>query len=163
MDAGDVDTSGDIGLFDDTTEDEAISTECSSADEDPAYQGRVTESETTEDDSDDSEWAPDAVKSLEPATVTRASRGLTMIVDIPASPLQHKSRMKTSGAEEPCVPGRRMSFDNLFEDCTGNAEDSTIIIPNKQARKAALTQAGQGSETVPQSGEVDDIPKKKRR
>ena len=179
LDAKDADTSGDIGLFDDATEDEAVSTEYSSAEEgtaDKVSQSRTSESEAAEDDSDSSEWAPDAMDggggvtdtlkaaTLEPATAKKATTGSIMVTEPPASPLQYKSRSKTSGAGELGVHDRRISFDNLFEEgWTDNVEDSTIIIPNKQARKAALTHAGQNAEDLLVERKADDIPKKKRR
>ncbi|KAF8499449.1 P-loop containing nucleoside triphosphate hydrolase protein [Gautieria morchelliformis] len=172
----DVDSSGDIGLFDDATEDEAVSTEYSSADEDIAgkeSRGMTTGSESPEDESDGSEWAPDGMDGSakitnalitspsEPATVKKVIRGSNMNMASPTSPLQHKTKARTG---ELRGPERRISFDNLFEEgLTDNHEDSTIIIPNKHARKAALMHAGQGAEYVPRPGGNDDIPKKKKR
>ncbi|KZT65576.1 kinesin-domain-containing protein [Daedalea quercina L-15889] len=40
--------------------------------------------------------------------------------------------------------------------------DSTVVIPDKKARKAAVAHGGQGAEYVPQGGEVDTMKKKKR-
>jgi hypothetical protein len=180
LNAEDADTSGDIGLFDVATEDEAASTEYSSAEEDVAEQesqGLATDSEPAEDESDNSEWTPDSPEgsakgnehvnlkdlSLELTAVKKTTLGSTMVDDLP-SPLQYKSSTKTPRPGKLGVIERRISFENLFEESgADNADDSTIIIPNKQTRKAALTHAGPDAEYIPRPAEVDDIPKKKKR
>lgn len=44
----------------------------------------------------------------------------------------------------------------------GNEDDSIVIIPNKQARQAAVMHGGPNAEYVPQGSEVDTGKKKKR-
>jgi len=200
--------SGDIGLFDDATEDEA----CSTADEESeglqsqdeninSESEANSESEPAADDGEDSEWTPETTddgspesskthpaskwreaprtspvkleppsspslqdSSPEPATVKKPKARGIVAMDPPASPLQHKSKTKSLKGGDIRVKEERASVDELFgEGWTDNAEDSTIIIPNKQARKAALAHAGEDAEYVPRPGEVDDAPKKKKR
>ena len=180
LDVKDADISGDIGLFDVATEDEAASTEYTSADEDimdMESPSQATESEPAYNDSDDSEWAPDGcngspkvahehdaldASSPELRTVKKA-RGSRVVTKLLASPLQNKSSTRSSKASKVEMREKHLSFDNLL-DGTGNADDTTIIIPDKQTRNAALNHAGApDAEHVPRSEEVDDIPKKKKR
>lgn len=181
LNADDANTSGDIGLFDVATEDEAVSTEYSSAEEDSTEQesqGFATNSDPAVDESDNSEWAPDTLggikgsnehieledSSLELTAVKKGIRGSTMVRDPPSSSLQYKSSTRTPRADKLGIVEKRTSFDSILEQgSTDHANDSTIVIPDKKARMAALTHAGPEAKYIAQPVEIDDIPKKKKR
>ncbi|KIJ45660.1 hypothetical protein M422DRAFT_75069 [Sphaerobolus stellatus SS14] len=69
----------------------------------------------------------------------------------PDSPLQKKVSIKSVV---------RASFDSLLSE---EADDSIVIIPNKQSRKDAMKYAGPDAVYIPRPGEVDEVPKKKKR
>ncbi|KAF8592063.1 hypothetical protein K439DRAFT_629431 [Ramaria rubella] len=180
----DSDVSGDIGLFDDATEDEAVSSQYSSENEQQNVelqsQDGTTESETAEyyESDSGSEWVPDTgprrsppaklgeVDSSpeEPVTVKK-TKVFKAAMDPPDSPLQYKSKKKSGGADtnDLTMQKEHVYFDGLLDEgFQDHTADSTIIIPIKQARKAAVTHA-EDTEYVPRPGEVDEIPKKKKR
>lgn len=74
--------------------------------------------------------------------------------DVKAGRVQAKAR-KVSETDAK-LAGLQQSLDEL------NLRDSTAIIPDKKARKAAVAHAGVDAEYVPQAGEVDTMKKKKR-
>lgn len=182
LNADDANTSGDIGLFDVATEDEAVSTEYSSAEEDiteQESQGFAPHNDPAVDESDNSEWAPDTLEggikgsnepieledsSLELTAVKRGIHSSTMVRDPPSSPLQYKSSTRTPRAGKLGIVEKRTSFDSILEQgSTDHANDSTIVIPDKKARMAALTHAEPEAKYIAQPVEIDDIPKKKKR
>lgn len=74
--------------------------------------------------------------------------------DVKAGRAQAKVR-KVSETDAKLV-GLQQSLDEL------SLRDSTAVIPDKKARKAAVAHASEDAEYVPQAGEVDTMKKKKR-
>lgn len=74
--------------------------------------------------------------------------------DVKAGRVQAKAR-KASETDAK-LAGLQQSLDEL------SLRDSTTVIPDKKARKAAVAHAGEDAEYVPQAGEVDTMKKKKR-
>ena len=189
------DIGGDLGLFDDGTEDEAVSSRCSTADEEyedvQSQDGDIDSGD--KNDEEDSEWAPEAMADTSPesckaapkfrlnargplsvkieqspspklaessllATAKKSEAHAAGMTVPPASPLQHKTSSRPTQSHP--VPVEEERMDHLTDGFTDNVDDSTIIIPNRQARKY---HAGEDAEYISRSGEVDDAPKKKKR
>jgi len=170
------DTSGDIGLFEEASEEEAsLSDEEGTSDAQSARSGDDASSDAISEDEDDSEWTPGAETEHEsrnggpaskgrdcrpesfpePATVKNTRRIFEERALSPVSPLQEKIVLK----EE--VISEANSFDELLDRSEG--DDSIVIIPNKQARKAAMKYASSDAQYIPHPGEVESVPKKKKR
>lgn len=172
----DEDSIGDIGLFNDPLEEEAGSSQYTSATEDHDVQyGETTDGQTDPDvegsevgsksendrdfqNSSMSQSIPQSPVSPSPVPETVRKVKIPAVVASPVAPLNYKSGPRKSSLEVDDVAGEQVSFDSLL-----NQNDSVIIIPNKQARKVAMAQAGPNAVYGPRPGEVDDLPKKKKR
>ena len=128
---------------------------------------------TEEEESSDEigEWTP-----VKPSQPSRQSKPTATTKSTKSRP-EHLSRPPSPIFEEDVKAARKQTATRRSTRSTSNAlvrleqeldalslggRDSTVIIPNKQARKAAVSHVGPEAKYVPHKGEVDGTKKKKR-
>ncbi|GJJ09537.1 hypothetical protein Clacol_003760 [Clathrus columnatus] len=152
------DSSSDIGLF--VPPEDEVTPDCLSS----AVQGGVNkclEEQKGADDSIPQSWSlttegGDIESSIDEGTSSAP-------YETPTAPNSPSTSVKAQSLEEQdilnTVTKQRVSFDSLLQ----RKDDPVVVIPDKQARKKSIIYAGLGAEYVPRDGEIDIVPKKKKR
>lgn len=119
------------------------------------------------DDSEPEEPTPAPAKVAKGKATATTSKSKPRKLSRPPSPIFEEDIKPAKKKAQPKRPTRSTSntLAGLEDELNGlniQGRDSTTVIPNKAARKAAISHAGPGVEYIPRPGEVDTVKKKKR-
>lgn len=143
------DSSGDIGLFGSPEEEEAF--ESMEEENDSFCSNLQTHGLTTVTEHNDS--------NLNSATPSSLLKTPTMANKTGYRDTPHPE----DAGNLATVTKQRVSFDSLLYRDNDHSDEPVAIIPDKQRRKESIRYAGPDAEYVPREGEIDLVPKKKKR